>query len=139
MGYFKPIHTVIFEFLRGIGQTSIDEICDLTINNILLSSFSVSEETKKANAAKTIKQILFTLPMGLMNGPPVVSPFLPKQNKPGYTLVLDLDETLVHFFYTPSGGTFLVRPHAMQFLKSLSQLYEIVIFTAAMKDVRKSY
>lgn len=136
MGYFKPIHTVVFEYLRSISQISIEEICNLTINNVLLSSFSISEEAKKANAVKAIKQILFTLPMGMMSGPPAVAPFLPKQTRPSYTLVLDLDETLVHFFYTPSGGTFLVRPHAMQFLKNLSSLYEIVIFTAAMKDVR---
>ncbi len=40
---------------------------------------------------------------------------------------------------TPSGGTFLVRPGAMEFLKKLCQLYEIVIFTAATKDVNIHY
>jgi TFIIF-interacting CTD phosphatase-like protein len=38
---------------------------------------------------------------------------------------------------TPSGGTFLVRPGAMEFLKKLSPIYEIVIFTAATKDVNR--
>ena len=55
-----------------------------------------------------------------------------------YTLVLDLDETLVHFFYTPSGGTFLIRPYCFEFLNKMSKIFEIVIFTAAMKDYADS-
>jgi predicted HAD superfamily phosphohydrolase YqeG len=31
-------------------------------------------------------------------------------DKGGYCLVLDLDETLVHYFEVGSEGTFLVRP-----------------------------
>jgi TFIIF-interacting CTD phosphatase-like protein len=63
-------------------------------------------------------------------------PFLQAIAPDIYTLVLDLDETLVHYFFTPSGGCFLIRPHAFEFLESLSKMYELVIFTAAMKDVR---
>jgi TFIIF-interacting CTD phosphatase-like protein len=50
-------------------------------------------------------------------------------------LVLDLDETLVHYFEVGSEGTFLVRPGCDQFLKEMSEIYEVVIFTAAMQDV----
>ena len=32
-------------------------------------------------------------------------------------------------------GTYLVRPGALEFLKEMSQYYEIVIFTAGMQDV----
>jgi TFIIF-interacting CTD phosphatase-like protein len=54
-----------------------------------------------------------------------------------FTLVLDLDETLIHFFEMPidtthTGGHFLIRPGARKFLKDMSNFYEIVIFTAAM-------
>ena len=55
-----------------------------------------------------------------------------------YTLVLDLDETLVHFFYTTSGGTFLIRPYCLQFLEEMGKIFEIVIFTAALKDYADS-
>ena len=50
------------------------------------------------------------------------------------TLVLDLDETLVHFEDNPSGGEFLVRPYASEFLEHMSRVFEIVIFTAALKE-----
>ena len=51
-----------------------------------------------------------------------------------YTLVLDLDETLVHYFEVGSEGTFLVRPGCDQFLTEMAEIYEVVIFTAAMQD-----
>lgn len=52
-----------------------------------------------------------------------------------YTLVLDLDETLIHFVENPDGNSqFLIRPYAQYFLKKMSKYYEIVVFTAAMQD-----
>ena len=56
-----------------------------------------------------------------------------KKNKK-YTLVLDLDETLIHFEEETEGGQFLLRPYSNIFLEKLSKHYEIVIFTAAVKD-----
>ena len=47
---------------------------------------------------------------------------------------MDLDETLIHFEETPEGSQFLIRPHAQWFLKEVSKYYEIIIFTAALKD-----
>jgi len=59
-----------------------------------------------------------------------------------YTLVLDLDETLIHFEIdeeidpaVEEPGYYLIRPGAINFLKELSEYFEIVIFTAAMPDV----
>lgn len=65
------------------------------------------------------------------------------------TLVLDLDETLVHSSFEPlaqadfqieldiEGRKYhvfvLVRPRAQQFLLQLSQVFEVVIFTASMQ------
>jgi hypothetical protein len=54
-------------------------------------------------------------------------PFLPKseENKP--TLVLDLDETLIHM----NGETLLVRPGAEEFLQKTMEKFEVVLFTAS--------
>ena len=65
-----------------------------------------------------------------------------KQNKEGrfntdrkYTLVLDLDETLIHYVDMNSDeedSYFLIRPFCKLFLESLEPFYEIVIFTAGV-------
>ncbi len=71
---------------------------------------------------------------------PVVAPaaaFLPSlQNRKPYTLVLDLDETLVHSTAAPGSdpSAVKVRPGASEFLRTMSRLYEIVVFTAGTKD-----
>lgn len=50
-----------------------------------------------------------------------------------YTLVLDLDETLVH--YNPDNTDDIkFRPHLEEFLMEMRKHYDMVIFTAAMKD-----
>ena len=64
-------------------------------------------------------------------------PFLKnKSNKP-YTLVLDLDETLIHFKSNPnneSSGKIMIRPFLYDFLKSIKKDFELIIFTAATQD-----
>ena len=63
-----------------------------------------------------------------------------------YTLVLDLDETLIHFVNTQEESDcqdsqdeegdffYMVRPFCNKFLSELANYFEIVIFTAAMQD-----
>ena len=56
--------------------------------------------------------------------------FLPDlKDNDKYTLVLDLDETLVHYDW--SNKQFKIRPYTRAFLKEMSQFFELVIFTAA--------
>jgi CTD small phosphatase-like protein 2 len=61
---------------------------------------------------------------------------LPEIQGREYTLVLDLDETLVH--YDHKQRHFKVRPFAIMFLREMSKLFEVVIFTAALKDYADS-
>ena len=63
-------------------------------------------------------------------------PFLPTKREDDnreYTLVLDLDETLVHFFEDNNEAYVKVRMGAECFISILSQFCEIVIFTASTK------
>jgi len=64
------------------------------------------------------------------------NPKLPPPPSPDtYTLVLDLDETLVHYFEHDGIGNYDIRPGMHEFLERMNQLgYELVIFTAATQD-----
>lgn len=59
----------------------------------------------------------------------------PLSSSDTYTLVLDLDETLVHYHEVDGNGSYRVRPGMTEFLERMNSLgYEIVIFTAATQD-----
>lgn len=61
-------------------------------------------------------------------------PFLPPCTKSQYTLVMDLDETLVHYEDNGVTGQFYLRPYAQEYLDEMGKYYEIVVFTAALQD-----
>jgi len=65
-----------------------------------------------------------------------MNPKLPLNTNPDvYTLVLDLDETLVHYFEFDGMGNYDIRPGMHEFVQRMHSLgYEIVIFTAATQD-----
>ena len=70
------------------------------------------------------------------SGLPPEPPFLPpkkKSDKRDYCLVLDLDETLVHYFEDETESYVKVRLGAETFIKELSKYCEICIFTASTK------
>lgn len=100
-----------------------------------------SQTTNKFNSTQTrIKSQSMAYSLNLAGLPKVKAPFLPAQRPEHdgrYTLVLDLDETLIHFVDLQSQGQesfFRIRPYCMQFLQELSKLYEVVIFTAGMQE-----
>lgn len=76
-----------------------------------------------------------------------------KENKNKKTLIVDLDETLVHSSFKPPEKAdivlpveiddkvcyvyVLVRPGAQEFLEKLAEFYEVVIFTASLSKYAK--
>lgn len=52
-----------------------------------------------------------------------------------FTLVLDLDETLIHYVEEENNAFIQIRPYAEEFIETMYNYFEIVVFTAAMKDV----
>ena len=64
---------------------------------------------------------------------PPLNSKVPEDMKREYTLVLDMDETLIHSNpYRPS--RFAIRPNCRAFLAAMSPLFEVVVFTAGTKD-----
>ena len=58
-------------------------------------------------------------------------------NHKKYTLVLDLDETLVHFKPNEKSdgeGVLKVRPGITEFLDEMDKYYELIIFTGSIDD-----
>ena len=67
----------------------------------------------------------------------VPAPYLHTTNHKPYSLILDLDETLVHFKVNTeneSEGVLKVRPGVMEFLDEVDKYYELIIFTCATQD-----
>ena len=59
------------------------------------------------------------------------------KNRKPYSLILDLDETLVHFKVNnedDSEGVLQIRPGVIPFLELVGKYYELIIFTAATQD-----
>lgn len=90
----------------------------------------------KASAIAASQKAVF--PNNFTNLPKATPPFLPplsdQERDTVYTLVLDLDETLIHNVDYGQDSFFLVRPGCVQFITDMAKYYEIVIFTAALQE-----
>ena len=66
----------------------------------------------------------------------ITVPYLPPidKNKYKYTLVIDLDETLIHYIEEEDKSFIQVRPYVPYFLEEMGKYFELVIFTAAEKE-----
>ncbi len=65
----------------------------------------------------------------------LVIPYLGPSKEKSHTLVLDLDETLVHYVEEGDSAYIQIRPGCEIFIEEMAKYYEIVVFTAAMQDV----
>jgi Dullard-like phosphatase family protein len=66
-------------------------------------------------------------------------PFIKTPNKKRYSLILDLNETLISLRYTNnSKGLIRVRPFLYQFLDTLSINYELILFTGSSEKYTNS-
>ena len=66
-------------------------------------------------------------------------PYLKAKNRKKYTLVLDLDDTLVNFKVKKGReGYVRLRPFLFGFLEEVSQFYELILFTSATEAYANS-
>lgn len=127
----RPLYSVINRTLKNFDNSTISQVR----NNIIKASEEIEKFKQYANLPP-LHGIGGTAIGGYESLPTPDAPYLTTEMEGGkeYCLVLDLDETLVHYFEVGSEGTFLVRPGADQFLTEMAEIYEVVIFTAAMQD-----
>ncbi|XP_048470180.1 CTD small phosphatase-like protein 2 isoform X2 [Rhincodon typus] len=114
--------------------------------NFAVESSCLNDQREDLNKYKFIKKLQSSTKMILQKS---ILP-LKTRSVPDYSLVLGLDETLVHCQLTDMEGTEFVfpvcfqdksyqvyvklRPYCREFLENLSQFYEIILFTTATKD-----
>ena len=116
---FDPlIEKSIDKILAIVEVSTLKEITDQMIQ-IFKSRFSEKGVVQESDSAPQVAK----------DSPKKTS----VREKKEYTLVLDLDETLIHCDLSKPGGSISYRPYLQEFLEAMSRHYEIVIFTAAMK------
>ena len=134
----KPYGDALNQLLFSFDRKSLVHFAEIFLRTILYEQL---EANKKNNSPKN--EILFSkrnntvenYGSGVVNNIKETPPYLPEINpKFKYTLVLDIDETIIHYFFTYINGMFFVRPYVYEFLNELKNYYEIVTFTAGTKD-----
>ena len=73
----------------------------------------------------------------IKNFNPVPSPYIHTENNKNYSLVLDLDETLIHYKEVPGNegkGLLCIRPGLRKFIDEIGKYYELIVFTTATQD-----
>ena len=118
---------ILISLLKKIDTKTYDEINDFFREYIL----RVDNFEGSIIASSYLKKNKFFKPLP---APYIISP--PTKQ---YTLVLDLDETLVHFkMKTNKGGTLKARPYLFGFLEEMGHYYELIVWTSATEAYANS-
>ena len=116
-----------FSSLIESGSASISQGCQNLIEK--LDSISLAEANSLLN--ETFRNFLLTEEEATRDSNVQVPLLCPTPSKP-FTLVLDLDETLVHC--DKQTLEVLIRPFCRDFLKRMSASFELVVFTSATQS-----
>ena len=136
----KPFGDALNQLLFSIDRKTLNQFSTITLTTLLFGELESNKNRSMQNCLSSNIQLIKNLNKGLIgssisNNVTDFPPFLPQINKKyKYTLVLDMDETLIHYFFTHVNGMFFVRPYCFEFLKELNDVYEIVTFTAGTKE-----
>ena len=128
--YIKPILYDIFNKIETLTQIELQRIykenifVNMNINGSIIGSSAYFQKNQNYLNYSNNNNIKNNL---ILNTKPTKK----------YTLVLDLDETLIHFKSNPnddSSGLLQFRPFLTEFLIGVSKYYELIVFTAATQD-----
>ena len=114
-----------------LEKVNIKLIQKPNINNLISSKYkNKSKNSSKEKTNHNSNNNYYLTEINSENK--IIPPYLGKKNpKYKYTLILDLDETIVHYIKYKKSEYIQVRPFLDEFIKELSNLYEIIIFTAS--------
>ena len=142
----KQIIKIIYKLSDNINIITINKINKINyiFNNINLTSISsigefADSEIFFTNIIIDLKYYSNPIFKKDQSNIELEIPFIKEPSTKEYTLVLDLDETLIHFSVDGENneGQLFFRPYLFQFLNSVSKFYEIIIFTAGLKEYAK--
>ena len=132
----KPFGDALNQLLYSLDRKTLNQFGTIALKTLLFGELEANRNKSAQNLMGANKN-LGNIQTGSTRKNDIreLAPFLPPINpKYKYTLVLDMDETLIHYFFTHTNGMFFVRPYCFDFLRELNDLYEIVTFTAGTKD-----
>lgn len=109
---------------------NISKITPKELNDFFISCVYQAEKHRTRSLTARVS------PNDLFDTTKVEPPYLPpKDDKRPYTLILDLDETIVSFeFNKGNKGMLILRPGLIEFLSIIKEYYELVLFTTAIKE-----
>jgi hypothetical protein len=142
-GLFKKFNDCMV-FLNScsdkLDNLNLSDLKDYVYNDLLLSNLVKIRHLNNLNSTDGLNYKESFVNNSSNYEPELVLeqyPFLKTPNEQKYTLVLDLDETLVHYVEEDGAAFVQIRPFTEIFVDTLCKYYEVVIFTAALSDVFK--
>ena len=142
--YTIQIEKYLKLFLNSINNDDNlkNEFCNLfeNINNISVDKllyFFKSKIIRVINQNASVAGIESSSYKIFLNENSIQVPYLKNKNTKKFSLVLDLDETLISFKLEPNEenkGTIRFRPYLDSFLQKVKEKYEIIVFTSGTQD-----
>jgi len=120
--------------IKNYKKSSISDLFNTVQNNSLedINSFFLKNILREDFLGCSV--LATTYLKEKQNFVPVKIPYIHKKNTKKYSLVLDLDETLIHFKFNHEQndeGVLKLRPGVFAFLETVREFYEIILFTEA--------
>ena len=139
----KQIIKIVYESIDSINISTLNKINKISylFNNINLTTINNINEFADSEIFMTniIVDLKYYSTFSSKNQNIIINtPYIKEPPIKDYTLVLDLDETLIHFSINAQNeGHLFFRPYLFHFLNAVSEYYELIIFTAGLKEYAK--
>ena len=131
----RNIHTIVNNIQNTQNYNHILNLLNI-INNISLEDIKIFFRTKILRINMFNSSLLSStiLDNNISNNRNrKILPYITKINKKKYTLILSLDDTIIHFktnTFVNNKGVVQIRPGLIEFLQNIKNYYEIIIFSS---------